>query len=258
MSILKGAASVLRLFSAERQEVSVTDAARLLGIPKSSASRLLKAMLNEQFLINAPNSSRYRVGHLMFEASRAYLGSSTLMDLVDGEIGPISAQSGHTGYISILDRTDILVLRVHLGTQHLRVVTPLGHRSKAFATATGRTLLARLTEEQVRALPLDSPRSPGSPQTVEDLLLALADVRRRGWEEAIDEEVAGVGSVAVSVADGGSREALAFCLSFPAHTVTHVERRRYASMLVDSARRVAAQVDDPFWTRLRAPRVVAA
>jgi IclR family KDG regulon transcriptional repressor len=260
MSALSNAVSVLRLFSAERPELSVTDVSRLLGMPKSSASRLLKGMLGEGLLANVGATPRYRVGHVFFEISRLYGRNSTLMELADRELLAISRQVRHGGYISILDGADVLVLRAYLGPETLRVVTPLGSRMPAFATATGRTLLARLSDEAVKALhpaPL-SPPSPNAPQNFTELMGKLEAIRRVGWCEAVDEGVPGVGSVAVSVAEPQNAETLAFCLSFPAHMVGELERRRFASILTDAARRLAAQVDDRFWTTGNLRKVAAA
>jgi IclR family transcriptional regulator, KDG regulon repressor len=261
MSALSTAVSILRLFSTERSELSVTEVARLLSMPKSSASRVLKAMLGEGLLASAGKMPRYRLGHVFFEVSRLYGHHSTLMDLTDAALGAICRETRHGGYISLLDGADVLVLRVFRGTEPLRVVTPLGSRSPAFATSTGRTLLARLSDEAVRALhpiPL-SPPSLNAPQTMDELVARLERIRRVGWCEAIDEAVPGVGSVAVSVADAGNAEILAFCVSFPAQMVPALEGRgRLATLLTQAAKRIATQLDDGFWTGMELPQVVAA
>lgn len=259
MSALTSAVSILRLFSAERPELSVTEVARLLGMPKSTASRLLKAMLREGLLANVGSTARYRVGHLFLEIARLHRHNSSLMDLTDAALGAICRETRHSGYVSILDGSDVLVLRAYLGREPLRVVTPLGSRAPAFATSTGRTLLARLGDDDVQALyrqPLVPP-SANAPQTFPDLIARLDQVRRVGWCEAIDEGVPGVGSVAVSVKDAANAEHVAFCLSFPAHMVSELERRRLAAMLIDAAKGIAAQVDDPFWTKRKPPREAA-
>ena len=64
-------------------------------------------------------------------------------------------------------------------------------------------MLARLDDEAVRALypaPLQPP-SPNAPQTIGDLLAALATVREKGWSLATDESLPGVESIAVCVED---------------------------------------------------------
>jgi IclR family KDG regulon transcriptional repressor len=258
MSTLANATSVLRLFSADRLELSVMEVSRLLAMPKSSTSRLLKSMAQEGLLAVAGAPPRYRVGHFLFEIAQLHRNSSSLAPLADQALREMCRETGHTGYISLRDGTDVLVIRLHPGSHALRVVTPLGSRAPAFATANGRALLARLDDEAVRALhPVAlKPPSPNSPRNMTDLLTRLDELRRRGWCEAVDEAIPGVGSIAVSVADPQSHETLAFCLSYSASQVTRAEKRRMVSLLTTAARQIAAKLDDPFWRSLK-PRVIA-
>jgi len=258
MSTLENAASVLRLFSPDRQELTVTDAARALGMPKSSVSRLLKAMRDAGFLTSVAAAPRYRVGNLLFEIAQMHRQNSDLMQLADAELGAICRETRHTGYISILDGADVLVLRMLPGRDALRVVTPLGSRAAAFATANGRALLARLGDDKVRALHPKRlrPPSPNAPRAMTDLLARLAQLRRVGWCEAIDEAIPGVHSVAVAVADAADVETLAFCLSFPDSNRSEIELHRMVRLLTAAARRIAERVGDRFWQSL--PRELAA
>ena len=230
----------------------MTDVSRLLGMPKSSASRLMKFMREEGLLARMDNSPRYKVGNLLFEISRLYRLNSSLIEMVDDAMRAICRETGHTGYISILDGADVLVIRMHQGSHALRVFTPLGQRASAFATAIGRTLLARLTDEKVRVLHAEglAPPSRTSPQTIDELLTALDLVRRCGWAEANDEAIPGVGSVSVSVADLETGETIGFCISYSASNMGAGEKSRIVNLLTAAARRIALRFDDPFFTQL--------
>ncbi len=249
MSTLENAASVLRLFSADRLELTVSDAARALGMPKSSVSRLLKAMRDAGLLTSVTEAPRYRVGNMLFEIAQLHTQNSDLMQLADAELEAICRETRHTGYISILDGADVLVLRMLPGRDALRVVTPLGSRAAAFATANGRALLARLSDEKVRALHPKRlrPPSPNAPRGMNELLERLAQMRRVGWCEAIDEAIPGVHSVAVAVQSAAAQETLAFCLSFPDSNISEIALRRMVRMLTAAARRIAEKVGDRFW-----------
>ena len=74
----------------------------------------------------------YRVGNLIFETSRRHRSNSTLSLFADEALGQIAKATGHTGYVAILDRTEMLGLRMRHGTQALRVVTSPGDRLPAF------------------------------------------------------------------------------------------------------------------------------
>jgi DNA-binding IclR family transcriptional regulator len=241
MSTLSNASSVLRLLSPERLELSVTEVARLLNMPKSSVSRLLKAMMEEGLLASIGHSPRYRVGNLLMEVASLHGRNSTLLEAAEIELADICKRTRHSGYISILDGTDILVLRVFRGTEPLRVVTPLGSRAPAYATSTGRALLARFTDSEIRKLYSSTSaftvRAKNAPSSMEDLLARLARVRRTGWCEAIDEAVPDVGSVSIAV-DDPLTETLALCVSFPAHLVPKAERLELAEMLLNFAHQI--------------------
>lgn len=94
MAVATKIASVLRVFSQGRSDLSVTEVAQELGIPKSSASRLLKDMHDAGLLMRAGNSLRYRVGPLLFEAGRSYRANSTLIRVAGEHIAKLSARTG--------------------------------------------------------------------------------------------------------------------------------------------------------------------
>ena len=122
------AVSVLRLLTAERPELSVTDVSRLLGMPKSSASQLLKSMREEGLLPHVGAPPRYRVGHVFFQISWLYGCNSALVDLADRKVVETCRATRHGA--------DVLVLRIFLSPEPLRVVTPVDIRLPAFAKST--------------------------------------------------------------------------------------------------------------------------
>ena len=97
---------------------------------------------------------------------------------------------------------------------------------------------------------------------MDELLAVLGQIRRSGWAEANDEAIAGVGSVAVSVADPESGETIGFCITYPAVNTAAQDKNRIVSLLTAAARRIALHFDDPFFTQfphaVPAPAPVAA
>ncbi|MBM3650794.1 MAG: IclR family transcriptional regulator [Alphaproteobacteria bacterium] len=256
MNTIENVSAVLRLFTADRSTISVTEASQLLGLPKSSTSRLLKAMARVNLLTPLDDRPGYRVGNLIFETSRRHRANSTLSLLADEALGQIAKATGHTGYVAILDGQQILGLRMRHGTRALRVVTSPGDRLPAFASASGRALLSRLDDDAVRAIhgePLQPP-SPHAPQTLDDLLAAVDVVRQKGWAQATDECLPGVESLAVGVRDRENGESVAICISYSAAMISANEKARIVTMLMRAGRDVAMKFDDDYWM---APRFAA-
>jgi len=253
MNSVGNVARVLRLFTAERSVLSVTEVAQLLTLPKSSSSRLLKAMAETGLLTSTDAAAGYAVGNLIFETSRRHRANSPLSVVADEQLARIVKATGHTGYIAMLDGVDVLGLRMRPGSKPLRVVTSPGDRLPAFCSSTGRALLARLDDATVRSLyplPLQPP-SPNAPATIDDLIAALSVVRDKGWSQATDESLPGVESLAVCVEDRENGERVAICISYSAAMISANEKSRIVTLLVRAAGELGVKFDDDYWT---APR----
>jgi DNA-binding IclR family transcriptional regulator len=248
MSTLRNAATVLRLFTADRPEVGVTEVALATGLPKSTTSRLLRMMAEEGLLESAGAARRYRPGALVVAAARLFRSGSELVAAMEALVTGVVQECGHTGFVSVREGPDIFAIKTFPGTQVLRVVTPIGQRYAAAATAVGRALLARLSEDEIRAIIETLPHpSPSAPATFEDLFARLDRVRADGLSEADDEANRGVGSVAIAVADKAHGEAVAGCISFSLSTITPADRQHIRRRLFDGALTLGPRFADAFW-----------
>ncbi len=72
-------------------------------MPKSNASRLLRAMRDVGLRKRWGKTKRYRPGLLLAEVGRAYIRSSTLIERAHAVVARVSSACGHTGYVSIRD-----------------------------------------------------------------------------------------------------------------------------------------------------------
>lgn len=241
---------MLRLMSRLQHGITMSDVTKHLGIPKSTASRMLTQLCKYGFVDRDPQSLAYRPGIMLLEAAHVVHRTSSLSVYFEDALKDLSRETGHTGYISALDGRDVLVLRVVPGTHALRVVTYPGSRSPAWATSTGRALLARIDDEVLsrefgRHLETGGTNSP---VTFEMLVRRLTEVRQQGWSVAVDEAVPGACSVSCAVGCPQTGETLAFCLTFPASMASKEEIERLASLLLAQARQIGRMVGDDHWT----------
>lgn len=251
MTTLSNAAAVLDLFSVEKSELTVTDVATALGLPKSNVSRLLRAMKDAGFLQLTPNTRRYHPGIKILELGQLYRRSSTLMARASAVAARASLATGHSGYVNARLGREVRPIFSHEGSNALRVGDSYGRALGAAESSPGRALLARLDDDAVRALhtaPLQPP-SPNAPQNLDDLLSRLATVRIRGYAESSDEGNPGVGGIAVAVGDPHSSEEVSIGIAYPISTVTENEKRLVISILYEGAREIADLLGDPLFPR---------
>ncbi|MGF0118343.1 IclR family transcriptional regulator [Promicromonospora sp. Marseille-Q5078] len=252
MSTLANARDVLRLMAQLQHDVTVTDVAARLGLPKSSVSRTLSMMAEYGFLDRDPATRAYRPGGLILEASHHLRASRGTVPLLEEEVARLVADTGHTGYVDVLDGAESLVLHMRIGNAStLQAYTPAGTRAPAYASSMGRALLARLDDDQaLRLVDARLEHSTGTaPTSRTELLATLARVRADGWDVSRGEWVPNVGGVSAAVVDGDTGQVFGLGIAMPAPGLRDEAVVRYGRAVRDAARRVGARTGDPYWLR---------
>lgn len=250
MTTLKNAAAVLEIFSDSsikqtNQGISFTEIMQVLGLPKSTTSRLLTNMERCKLLEREPDSRLYHVGELLLAVSSSYL-STSLIDMAAPYMLRLSQKTTCTGYISILDDQHIVVMRMFPGSQYIRVVTPAGSVCSVAETAIGRALLARKTEDEIREMYKEGyfVVSKNAPQTLDELLAAVEVVRQHKWSFACNENFLGVRTVATAIFNKHRNETVGLCLSFPASQQNSQDCAEIIDGLVGLSKQLARKLGD--------------
>lgn len=245
MSILNTTAAILKLMSQLQRGINAGDLITHLHMPKSTTSRVLKQLCEAGFLQRDPASACYQPGLLLIETVYLAHRASSLTDDVEQALRALCQNTGHTGYLSVLDDDEVLVLRVIPGRHALRVITYPGTRSPAWETSTGRALLSRLTDRQL-AEHYPTPHTTTSTDVATQLARIHA-IRQQRWSSAVDEAVSGAASVSCSVHNPQTKESLAFCLTFPSSMADEQEILSLAQQLYQAAMPIGRKYGDPYW-----------
>ncbi|MDX5626549.1 MULTISPECIES: IclR family transcriptional regulator [unclassified Brenneria] len=248
MSILNTTAAILNLMSQLKRGITASDVITHLQLPKSTTSRVLKQLCETGFLSKDSHSSTYSPGLMLLEVAYLAHRTSSLTDDIEQALRALCLSTGHTGYLSVLDGADILVLRVIPGRHALQVITHPGTRSPSWATSTGRSLLSRYSDPQLQAYFAETLAPESKEQIPFDRLQEqLQTVKQQRWSSAINEAVSGTASISCSVKNPQSGEAIAFCLTFPASMANVQEIQQLAKQLTNAAMLIGKKYGDPYW-----------
>lgn len=242
MSILSSVVDVYQLFLRSGNELTVTTLVNELGMPKSSASRLLKQMAELGLLEKKNNAPIYRPGLLIMELAHRARGMNPLIDMMLEALDELAKDSGFTSYVSALDDDMVRVVHARFGNSMLQVITQPGTRLPILGTSTGRALLSRLSLNE-RSKIIDREPKEERSKLVERLDL----VAERGWEFSMDESVAGVASISSTVFDPAQNTLYALCLSLPATQMNNEVMVLLSKSLCHKAAYLGCMVGDPYW-----------
>lgn len=248
MSSLEKGLRALALLSPDRPRLRVSEVAEALGIPKSSASRMLATLDRHGFLERGARHAGFEAGFELQRLGRMYRAGDAVTEMADEALHELVARHPVTGYLAYLDGLETIIVRVRESPTPVRYVITEGTRLPAFVTAIGKALLMRLDSQQLLSLlPERLVHKPLSVSlTRAALLRELNASRERGWTELDDRAGRGIGAAAVAVGAPQGRT-IGIALSWMERDMSRPRHRRAVAELLSAARTVGRRVRDPYW-----------
>ncbi len=232
---------MLAAFDGDGRELGVRDFALLLGVHKSTASRLAATLAAHGFVERVPGSDRFRLGPQLARIGLLAVGGRTLVDVARPAMEALAAQTGETVVLSVPAGNEALDVAETGASHRIRASTWIGRRTPLHASSDGKVFLAF----GAAALPSDARLEALTARTVtdrRDLARQLADTRQRGWATAVGELEEGLNGVAAPILDGEGDCVAALSVSGPVYRATLERLPELATMCVTAADDVSARL----------------
>jgi DNA-binding IclR family transcriptional regulator len=219
----------------------VSEIGRALGVPKSSAHRLLAA-LGRRGLVEQDEHGRYRPGIALLALGLGALEREPLAAAAHPILERESEATGETAFLTVARRGRIVVLDKREGAAFLRVAPTIGSEVPVHATAVGKLHLAFAPDSV--SLPAEPwPAFTGqTPSARADLEREVAKAKKRGWATNRDEWIPGMAVVAAPVL---LRDRMLGCMviAAPSSRVDAANLAALASRVVKAAADIAARLE---------------
>jgi DNA-binding IclR family transcriptional regulator len=240
-STVEKAVAVLFHLHAEPAAQGVTAIGRALGLPKSSAHRLLAA-LGRRGLVERDERGRYRTGIGLVALGLGVLEREPVVVAARPVLEEEAERLGETVFLVVARAGRLRVLDKAEGTGFLRAAPRVGAEVPVHATAVGKLFLA-FAEEAIPALPERLEAYTSKTRTRRrDLAAEVARARRRGFAVNRDEWIRGLSVVAAPVI-AKARMAAAVAVAAPSARLQALGPERVAHRAVVAAERVAARLE---------------
>jgi len=236
--------SVLRVFSADHATLTLSDVARLAGLTRATARRILLTLESLGYV--SSDARLFELTPKVLDLGYAYVSSLKVADIAQPFMEALSERVHESVSASVLDGPDIIYV-ARVPTKRIMTVSlAIGSRLPAEMTSMGRVLLSELPEPQLEAF-LDTaqlrPRTAYTITTTEALRAEIGRVREMGWALLDQELEVGVRSVATAIRDSRGRAAAAINVSGHAGRVTLKELRgEFLQLLLAAAADISAQL----------------
>ena len=209
---------VLRLLAGSKDVLTLAAIARAVQAPKGSLYPILATMHTAGFVDREQGSGQYSLSPKVLELSKNYLAQMDIVDAFNAVSTSFVDRIDETMQMAVRSGTDIIYVARRDSTQPVRLVSTVGQRLPAHATALGKCLLSECSEAELAALYPTSQLERFTERTigsVKALMAAVAEARDAGGAEDWEEITAGLCCAAAPVREGSGRIVAAVSVSMP-------------------------------------------
>lgn len=195
---IQRAGKIMSLFSEKRPAIGVTEIARELALPKSTAHSLIQGMVKTGMLEKDRVNGKYQMGLKLFAMAFRMISTNELYRVSKEILKRISIDYQLNVRLVIWER-DALLAIVECQPNVVSFGPSLYARSFAYCTASGLVLLAYKTVEEQKQYLKRTELKAFSPYTITDpkmLLKKFKEIRKQGW--GFSDQATGVGRCAVA------------------------------------------------------------
>ena len=220
---LSRALKLLNALSYFPQGISLSEIAHEVGLPTSTAHRLLTTLQNERYVRFDPERSAWLIGVQAFRVGSAFVKSRDVVAAARPYMRRLMEQSGETVNLAVADRGEVIYLAQVECHKMMRAIAGPGGRAQMHCSSVGKAILAHLDEAQFerqsRMLELKR-ETPNTCATLEALRRDLAQARARGFAIDDEENAIGLRCVASAIFDEHGEPIASLSISGPTARMT--------------------------------------
>lgn len=241
--------ALLKLLAKESR-ATLTDLSLRIGMPPSSAYRLLNTMQKHGYAEFDEATQEWMIGVEAFRIGSAFTQRTNLVEASRETMHRLMEETGETSNLAISDDGDVVFIS-QVETQHpIRAFFPPGARSAMHASGIGKALLAELGKVDVEKVLTSKGLEEFTEKTLtspDELFADLAATKERGWSFDDEERHAGMRCVAAPIYNAFGEAVAGVSVSGP--TVRMSERS--VAEIGPKVRAAAARITELFGGAVR-------
>lgn len=221
-SVLR-AAKVLECFSFENPTLTNSQLSKMLGLNKSTLTRLLYSLEEAGFLRRDKKTGEYSLTHRLFRIGSVYINQIGVRSEARPLLSELAALTRETVHLAVLNEFEVFYIDKVDGLQAVRMTSRIGNKSPAYCTGVGKAMLAYLSPQDLtlyfRSVRLER-HTPNTITDPEELRLHLQRIRGQGYAIDDSEHEAEIKCVAAPLHDASGNVIASISVTGPAFRMT--------------------------------------
>jgi DNA-binding IclR family transcriptional regulator len=222
---------------------ALTDMAKLCGVTKSNAHRLLKTLEECRYVRQDPKTRAYEPTLRLWELGIRVFNRLNLRGLAQPHLASLAQATRESVHLSMFEHGEVIYVDKVDSVHAVRAYIGVGDRAPAYCTATGKAILAFLPEDVSGRIAKTMKRY--TPNTITDprkLKAELALIRERGYAVTGGEWRPGVFGIAAPVKSPSGVVVAGVGIAGPEERMREVAVEEWAVAVMGTAERISREL----------------
>ena len=239
------ALSILEAAAQRRKGLTNAEISRKLGIPKSSASYILRTLEKRSYLRREAQTGRYRLGLKILSLGGDAQANLDIADVALPFMTSLVERIHLTVHLAVLDQGEAVYIEKVEAPGFFKVNTWVGRRMFLHSTSVGKCLLAWLPRHDVETIAKQQGLKKRTPETITSMPKLLADlehVKQSGYAVDDEENSLGARCLGAPIFDAMGNVTAALGASGTLTQTDEANMPRIIEALKETARRISRQL----------------
>lgn len=233
---------ILELLDKSPKAIGVREISRMLDLSPPIVQRLINTLSEFNYVWQDPETRRYRIGYRALGLGWNITMKEQLISVAKSELEKLASEHLLNSYMGVLSNDQAVYVLSVQSEGPITIRTIPGSVAQLHSTAMGKALLSGMSDDAARRLLAVNPLKSLTPLTKTDpeqLIVELAEIRKRGYAIAKGENISGVTSVGAPIFGASGKMLAAISCAFPELSTSTFSEESVSGLVLASAARIS-------------------
>ncbi len=241
MKIIKKSVAILDLFLSSDGDLSLEEIAKLTRLNKSTARRILLALIDCGFMKQTKRRGKYSLGMKFLDYTKALKQHNSIMEVAEPYLNEVGRIIDETVSLALWDGRNAVIYQSIYPSHPLKVTSYEGRMASLHFSSLGKAILAEMPEDELRTHFSNNLRryTQNTITDINDLKKHLINVRQEGVAIDDEEGFQGVRGIAATLKNNEGVVVGALNILGPSIRLTREKIRECIPVVKDYALRIS-------------------
>jgi IclR family KDG regulon transcriptional repressor len=237
--------AILRCFTPETPEIGVIETSHKLNLSKSTVSRLLSTLKQENWVVKISSSQKYRLAPRVLELANIFLANFEWRMIAIPHLKDLRDKTDETVTVFVIQENQRVCIEKFESSHELRPVLNIGGHYPLHAGAAGKVLFAFLSKEKRKEIVSKYGLPRLTENTITDFMSLekeLSRIRKEGYAVSYQERAQFVSSVSAPIKDFNGEVIASLNLSGPLIRFTQEKVKEFILLTMLTADKISQEI----------------